>query len=102
MAHYRITQIEDYEPLTGSENIERIREKARKLKGLRVANFNSTYYEGAWPRRVLQKIAHAVLVNGSPATSNSISIFLTRSMRTFLCKIRSDGRDRSGSALRDN
>ena len=46
MAHYRITQIEDYEPLTGSENIERIREKARKLKGLRVANFNSTYYEG--------------------------------------------------------
>src|SRR5260370_12814230 len=75
MAHYRITQIEDYEPLTGSENIERICEKARKLKGLRVGNFNSTYYEGAWPRRVLQKIAHTVLVNGSSATSNSISVF---------------------------
>src|SRR5205809_7866233 len=46
MAHYRITQIEDYEPLIGSENVERIREKADKLKGLRVANFNSTYYGG--------------------------------------------------------
>ncbi len=46
MPKYRITQIEDYEPLVGSENVERIREKARKFKGLRVANFNSTYYGG--------------------------------------------------------
>src|SRR5882724_769184 len=86
MPKYRITQIEDYEPLVGSENVQRIREKTRKFTGLRVANFNSTYYGGAWPRRVLQKIAHTVLVNGSPATSNHISIFLTRSIRTFLCK----------------
>src|SRR6266404_4095556 len=46
MARYRITQIEDYEPLIGSENVERVREKARTLKDLRVANFNSTYYGG--------------------------------------------------------
>jgi hypothetical protein len=46
MADYRITQIEDYEQFIGSESVERIREKARKLKGLRVANFNSTYYGG--------------------------------------------------------
>ncbi len=46
MAHYRIPQIEDYEPFIGIENVERIREKARKLKDLRVANFNSTYYGG--------------------------------------------------------
>jgi trehalose synthase len=46
MAPYRIPQIEDYEPFIGSENVERIREKARKLKDLRVANFNSTYYGG--------------------------------------------------------
>jgi trehalose synthase len=46
MAHYRVTQIEDYEPLVGSEVIQRIRDKAAKLKGLRVANFNSTYYGG--------------------------------------------------------
>src|SRR5437762_11534421 len=46
MTHHRITQIEDYETLIGSENIERIREKAREFKGLRVANFNSTYYGG--------------------------------------------------------
>jgi len=46
MAHYRITQIEDYEPLVGTETVQRIRQKAAKLKGLRVANFNSTYYGG--------------------------------------------------------
>jgi len=46
MTHYRITQIEDYEPLVGAEVIQRIRDNAAKLKGLRVANFNSTYYGG--------------------------------------------------------
>jgi trehalose synthase len=46
MAHYRVTQIEDYEPLVGGEVVERICDKAAKLKGLRVANFNSTYYGG--------------------------------------------------------
>jgi trehalose synthase len=44
--HHRIPQIEDYQPLVGAENVERIRKKAKKLKGLRVANFNSTYYGG--------------------------------------------------------
>ena len=42
MAAYRLSQIEDYEPLVGAEIVERIRDKAVKLKGLRVANFNST------------------------------------------------------------
>src|SRR6266540_804410 len=46
MAQYRITEIEDYDSLVGSETIERIRQKAAQLKGLRVANFNSTYYGG--------------------------------------------------------
>src|SRR5204863_3187800 len=46
MAQYRITQIDDYEPLVGAEVVERIRDKASKLNGLRVANFNSTYYGG--------------------------------------------------------
>src|SRR5207245_4109788 len=46
MARHRIDQIEDYEPLVGQEQVERTREKARKFKGLRVANFNSTYYGG--------------------------------------------------------
>jgi trehalose synthase len=44
--HYRITQIEDYEQFIGREKVQRIRDKASKLKGLRVANFNSTYYGG--------------------------------------------------------
>jgi trehalose synthase len=46
MAHYRITRVEDYEPLVGAEVVQRIRDKAVKLKSLRVANFNSTYYGG--------------------------------------------------------
>src|SRR2546423_2162463 len=46
MARYRIPQIEEYEPLVGGDTVERIREKARTLKGLRVANFNSTFHGG--------------------------------------------------------
>src|SRR5881398_3599512 len=46
MAQYRITEIEDYDSFVGTESIERIRQKAANLKGLRVANFNSTYYGG--------------------------------------------------------
>ena len=45
-SHYRITQIEDYEQFIGREQVQRIREKARKFEGLRVVNFNSTYYGG--------------------------------------------------------
>ncbi len=46
MAIYRITQIDDYEPLVEPEIVERIREKARPFKGLRVVNFNSTFHGG--------------------------------------------------------
>jgi trehalose synthase len=46
MAQFRITEIEDYEALVGPEIIQRIRDKAAKLKDLRVGNFNSTYYGG--------------------------------------------------------
>src|SRR5437773_9925216 len=46
MSKHRITQVEDYEPLVGRETVERIREKARKFKDLRLANLNSTYYGG--------------------------------------------------------
>jgi trehalose synthase len=46
MARYRVTQVEDYEAFVGAEVIRRIRDKAAKLKGLRIANFNSTYYGG--------------------------------------------------------
>ena len=46
MAEHRIQQIEDYEAFIGPVKVERIRDKAKKFKGLRVANFNSTYYGG--------------------------------------------------------
>jgi trehalose synthase len=46
MAQYCIQQIEDYEALIGAAKVERIRNKAKEFEGLRVANFNSTYYGG--------------------------------------------------------
>ena len=46
MAQYRIQRIEDYVELIGAAKVERICNKAKEFKGLRVANFNSTYYGG--------------------------------------------------------
>src|SRR5205085_2943697 len=46
MAEHRIQKIEDYEAFIGPVKVERIRKKAKKFKGLRIANFNSTYYGG--------------------------------------------------------
>src|SRR5947207_12228889 len=46
MAKPRIAKIEDYEPLIGAENVQRICHKAAKVKDLRVVHFNSTYYGG--------------------------------------------------------
>src|SRR5256714_1709662 len=46
MAQHRIQQIEDYLELIGAAKVERICNKAKEFKGLRVANFNSTYYGG--------------------------------------------------------
>ena len=46
MKHHQLIQVEDYRPLVGADAIERIREKARPLRGMRVAHVNSTYYGG--------------------------------------------------------
>jgi len=43
---HELVALEDYEPLVGSETINRIRAKAAPLKGMHVANVNSTYYGG--------------------------------------------------------
>lgn len=43
---YRLTSIEDYEPLIGAEAVERIGRKAERLRDLHVVNVNSTYYGG--------------------------------------------------------
>jgi trehalose synthase len=44
--HHRIHQIEDYERFVGAETVDRVRNKAEPLRGLRVAHVNSTYYGG--------------------------------------------------------
>lgn len=41
-----IASVEDYEPLVGSEVVERVKEKARSLQDVHVAHVNSTYYGG--------------------------------------------------------
>jgi trehalose synthase len=43
---FTLTTIEDYEPLVGSETIERLLVKAGKLRDLHVVNVNSTYCGG--------------------------------------------------------
>ena len=44
--NHRITHIERYEKLIGTEAVERIKQKARPLKDVHVVNLNSTYYGG--------------------------------------------------------
>ncbi len=42
----RLVTVEDYESLVGTETVERILEKATRLRDLHVAHVNSTYYGG--------------------------------------------------------
>jgi trehalose synthase len=41
-----LVQLKDYEPHIGTENVERILKKARRVRDLHVVNVNSTYYGG--------------------------------------------------------
>jgi len=43
---YEVIELQDYEPLIGSEAVERIQAKAEKLQGMHIAHVNSTYYGG--------------------------------------------------------
>jgi len=43
---FKLTSVEDYEPLVGAETVERILQKAERLHDLHVVNINSTYYGG--------------------------------------------------------
>lgn len=44
--HEQLVQVEEYERFVGAETVQRVKEKARALRGLRVAHVNSTYYGG--------------------------------------------------------
>ncbi len=47
MKHKQVlVHVEDYRDLIGDESVERIKEKAKPLKGLHVAHINSTFYGG--------------------------------------------------------
>jgi trehalose synthase len=61
---HRLIQIEDYEPYIGGAAVERIRNKAAKLAGFQVVNFNSTYYGGGV----------AELLGGLTSLMNSLGI----------------------------
>jgi len=46
MYHHTINTIHDYIPFIGEEKVGQIRQKAKEVQGLHVANVNSTYYGG--------------------------------------------------------
>lgn len=43
---FKMISVEDYEPLVGSETVERLLKKAEALRDLHIVNVNSTYYGG--------------------------------------------------------
>jgi trehalose synthase len=43
---FKLTSVEDYEPLIGSETVERLLKKAEALRDIHIVNVNSTYYGG--------------------------------------------------------
>src|SRR3974390_609687 len=43
---FKLTSVEDYEPLIGGETVERLLRKAEALSDLHIINVNSTYYGG--------------------------------------------------------
>lgn len=43
---YELVKLENYAPVVGQDTVDRIFEKARRLRGARVAHVNSTYYGG--------------------------------------------------------
>ncbi len=43
---FKLTSVEDYEPLVGAEAVERLLRKVEALRDLHVVNVNSTYYGG--------------------------------------------------------
>lgn len=46
MSPPQLLKLEDYEPYVDAESLDRIRAKAAKVRGRRVAHMNSTYYAG--------------------------------------------------------
>jgi trehalose synthase len=43
---FKLTSVEDYEPLIGSKSVERLLKKVEALRDLHIVNVNSTYYGG--------------------------------------------------------
>jgi len=43
---FKLTTVTDFEPLIGTETVERILAKARRVRDLHIVNVNSTYYGG--------------------------------------------------------
>jgi trehalose synthase len=44
--NFRLTSIDDYEPLVGADTVERVARKAARLRDTHIANVSSTYYGG--------------------------------------------------------
>ena len=44
--HFKLSSVEDYEPLIGAEAVERLMKKIETLRDIHLVNVNSTYYGG--------------------------------------------------------
>jgi trehalose synthase len=61
LRHHRIIHVDQYKELAGAESIERIKQKAEKVRHLHIVNVNSTYYGGG----VAQTLAPLTLLMNS-------------------------------------
>jgi trehalose synthase len=59
---FKLTSVEDYEPLVGAETVERVQKKAEALRDLHLVNISSTYYGGG-VAEILSSLT--LLMNGS-------------------------------------
>lgn len=94
-SHLWRVDIEDYEPLSGEEAVERILHKAHRLRGLRELNVSSTFYGGG----VAELLSSATL----PSTLRRLGVDVRVLVPgyTALLAARADALARADRAWRD-
>jgi hypothetical protein len=82
---YEVVELQDYEPLVGSETIERIRTKAENLQGINVVHVNSTHYGGGLSE-LLSSVRLLMKSAGTKTGWSNISIYSTPLKRSIVLR----------------
>jgi hypothetical protein len=82
---YEVMELQDYEPLVGSDTIETINNKAEKLQGIHVAHVNSTYYGGG-VAELLSSLRLLMNSAGMKTGWSNISIYSTPLKRSTVLR----------------